>query len=138
MSSGEIPKIHSTRDNSIYPYPGRVVASCKCIRLGLNDFYDHSIPSIYFVAKVRDQTKKKLELLRLSLAVVVTGFSHDPPPVSRHNFTELSVSISTANPLARVPLFRKEKKVCFRDSSTKISAAAITPFAFDSVRSNLS
>ena len=137
MSSGEIPKIHSTRDNSIYPYPGRVVASCKCIRLGLNDFYDHSIPSIYFVAKVRDQTKKKLELLRLSLAVVVTGFSHDPPPVSRHNFTELS-AISTANPITKVPLFRKEKKMYLRASNTKILAATITPFAFDSVRSNLS
>ena len=86
----EIPKIHSIRAHSIYPYPGRVVASRKCIRLGLNDFHDHSIPSIYVVAKVRGQIKKILELLRLSFSVVMIGFSHDPLPGFRHNCTEWS------------------------------------------------
>ena len=135
----EIPKIHSIRDSSVYPYPGRIIARCKRIRLGRNDFHDHSIPSIYFVAKVSDQVKKRLYLLGLSFSVVPTGFSHDPLPGSRHNCTELSWRISTVNPLASVPLSLKEKRVCFQPTSTsKISATTITPFAFGSVKSNLS
>ena len=131
----EIPKIHSIHPYSIDPYPGRIIASCKCIRMSWNDFHDHSIPSVYIVVKIGDQRKKGLNLLRLRGIADVAGLVH--PLSFRHTFTVKSGKISTENPLSRVPLFRKEKKVCFWDSNTKISAATITPFAFGSVRSSL-
>ena len=61
----EIPKIHSIRDDSIDPYPARIIARGKRIRLGWYDFYNHSIPSIYFVVAASDQIKQELNLLGL-------------------------------------------------------------------------
>ena len=61
----EISKINSIHANSIDPYPARIIARGKCIRVGWGNFYNHSIPSIYFVVAASDQIKQELNLLGL-------------------------------------------------------------------------
>ena len=82
----EISKINSVHDDSIDPYPARIIARGKCIRVGWGNFHNHSIPSIYFVVAASDQIKQELNLLGLRGVVEMSWPAQ--PPSFLHNCTE--------------------------------------------------